>query len=107
MRAKFFYLHLVQELEFEKEDKGGVTVLRGGNLRGEYRPMQLHFHWGSEHTVNGRRFALEMHIVHKKVMKSRERFAVTAFLFQLSVRLDPSLSTSHPNSVSRKMTILS
>lgn len=39
-----------------------------------FRVMQLHFHWGSiengkvvggsEHTVNGKRFAAEMHIVH-------------------------------------------
>lgn len=25
---------------------------------------QMHFHWGSEHTINGRRFALELHMVH-------------------------------------------
>lgn len=29
------------------------------------RGIQFHFHSPSEHTVNGRRFDLELHIVHK------------------------------------------
>ena len=70
-------------------------MLSGGNLCGEYRPTQLHFHWGSEHTIMGRRFPLEMHIVHRKVVETRESFAVTAFLFDLSVRSsDVSFSSS-------------
>ena len=75
----------VEELQFSLEHQQGVGVLSGGNLSGEYRPTQLHFHWDSEHTIQGRRFPLEMHIVHKKVVEGRESFAVTAFLFVLSV----------------------
>ena len=99
--------NLVEELEFSQEQQEGVGVLSGGNLSGEYRPTQLHFHWGSEHTIMGRRFPLEMHIVHRKVVEKRESFAVTAFLFDLSVCIfDVSFYTSC-NSVClcRKMTI--
>lgn len=49
-----------------------AQVLRGGPLEGKnkYQFTQLHFHWGSndtvgsEHTVDGFRFPLEMHLVH-------------------------------------------
>ncbi|KAM6975843.1 carbonic anhydrase 15 isoform 1-T1 [Tautogolabrus adspersus] len=50
---------------------GGMSV-SGGGLPGVYHTMQLHFHWGgpatngSEHTVNGRRYPMEMHIVNMK-----------------------------------------
>ncbi|KAJ8286505.1 hypothetical protein GJAV_G00039950 [Gymnothorax javanicus] len=49
----------------------GMEV-RGGGLPGDYTTLQLHFHWGSnstngsEHTVNGRRYPMEMHIVNMK-----------------------------------------
>ena len=75
--------NLVQELELSQEE--GVGVLSGGPLSGEYRPIQLHFHWGSEHQLEGRRYPLEMHIVHKKEMERRDSYAVTAFLFDLNV----------------------
>ncbi|NXU85138.1 CAH9 anhydrase, partial [Xiphorhynchus elegans] len=42
-----------------------------GGYAQQYRATQLHLHWGgsllepgSEHTVNGRRFAAEIHVVH-------------------------------------------
>ncbi|KAF7667557.1 hypothetical protein LDENG_00057770 [Lucifuga dentata] len=49
----------------------GMTVNSGG-LPGVYHTIQLHFHWGSpssnssEHTVDGRRYPMEMHIVNVK-----------------------------------------
>nr|XP_020485544.1 carbonic anhydrase 15-like [Labrus bergylta] len=49
----------------------GMSV-SGGGLPGVYHTMQLHFHWGgpatngSEHTVHGRRYPMEMHIVNMK-----------------------------------------
>jgi len=51
-----------------------------------YSLNQLHFHWGhndtmgSEHTVDGRHFPMEMHLVHQSAEK---RFAVMAFFFQV------------------------
>ncbi|KAK9872126.1 hypothetical protein WA026_016178 [Henosepilachna vigintioctopunctata] len=35
----------------------------GGKLPGIYKVVQFHFHWGSEHTINGQRQALEVHFV--------------------------------------------
>ncbi|XP_030237540.1 carbonic anhydrase 4b [Gadus morhua] len=46
--------------------------IQGGKLAGPYKALQLHFHWGkdggpgSEHTIDGERFPMEMHIVHIK-----------------------------------------
>ncbi|CAO2579949.1 Carbonic anhydrase 3 [Lemmus lemmus] len=46
------------------------TVLRGGPLSGPYRLRQFHLHWGSsddhgsEHTVDGVKYAAELHLVH-------------------------------------------
>ena len=52
---------------------GDVGVLTGGPLDSPYQVLQLHFHWGaddnqgSEHTLDGQSFPMELHIVHKKV----------------------------------------
>ncbi|KAB0393698.1 hypothetical protein E2I00_001341, partial [Balaenoptera physalus] len=51
----------------DTEDK---SVLRGGPLTGSYRLRQFHLHWGStddhgsEHVVDGVRYAAELHVVH-------------------------------------------
>ncbi|XP_077967033.1 uncharacterized protein LOC120343427 [Styela clava] len=58
-------------------DKDRTYTISGGGLSDSYTALQLHFHWGdlavdgnihggSEHTVNGRRYPAEMHIVHGK-----------------------------------------
>ena len=44
--------------------------LSGGALKDNYRLREFHFHWGEkntcgcEHTLNGQRFAAELHLVH-------------------------------------------
>ncbi|XP_051785263.1 carbonic anhydrase-like isoform X2 [Erpetoichthys calabaricus] len=44
--------------------------LTGGPVQGTYRLAQFHFHWGStdhhgsEHTIHGKPFAAELHLVH-------------------------------------------
>ncbi|KAJ3604775.1 hypothetical protein NHX12_026827, partial [Muraenolepis orangiensis] len=54
------------------EVSGGTMSVSGGGLPGVYHPMQLHFHWGSpssngsEHTVDGHRYPVEMHVVNMK-----------------------------------------
>ncbi|XP_027831125.2 carbonic anhydrase 4 isoform X1 [Ovis aries] len=51
---------------------GNMASITGGGLSTQYRAKQLHLHWskamdrGSEHTFNGERFAMEIHIVHEK-----------------------------------------
>ncbi|XP_028991076.1 carbonic anhydrase 4-like [Betta splendens] len=53
-------------------EQSGVTI-GGGGLNGSYTPIQLHFHWGdtqyhpgSEHTIDGERYPVEMHVVSLK-----------------------------------------
>jgi len=71
-----------------------VGILTGGPLTGEYQILQLHFHWGSddtkgsEHTLDGKMFPLEMHIVHKKkgepnFLEVKGGLAVTGFFFEI------------------------
>jgi carbonic anhydrase len=43
----------------------GVPIhLSGGSLPSVYILEQMHFHWGAEHTVDGQRDELELHLVH-------------------------------------------
>ncbi|KAJ3587556.1 hypothetical protein NHX12_011153 [Muraenolepis orangiensis] len=49
------------------------VAVSGGGLSGGYQALQFHLHWGngaavpgSEHTVDGRRYPMEMHIVTMK-----------------------------------------
>ncbi|KAF5275845.1 hypothetical protein FQR65_LT04083 [Abscondita terminalis] len=41
-----------------------VLKIEGGGLTKDYTFDHLHFHWASEHTIDGFRFPLEMHFVH-------------------------------------------
>ena len=47
-----------------------ILALKGGPLNGEYELWQFHAHWGndekkgSEHTVDGKCYAAELHLVH-------------------------------------------
>ena len=73
---------------------GDVGVLSGGPLDSPYQVLQLHFHWGaddtqgSEHTLDGQSFPMELHIVHKKVdednfLEVEGGLAVTGFFFEI------------------------
>ncbi|XP_021104432.1 carbonic anhydrase 4 isoform X2 [Heterocephalus glaber] len=72
--------------------ESGVEI-NGGGLATHYRATQLHLHWsekvdkGSEHSLDGQHFAMEMHIVHEKEMSLKEenpkdKIAVLAFLVE-------------------------
>ena len=49
---------------------GTGSSLIGGPLDGEYELLQFHVHWGSEetrgseHTIDGKNYAAELHLVH-------------------------------------------
>ncbi|MCL7034045.1 hypothetical protein MKW94_023350 [Papaver nudicaule] len=51
---------------------------------------QIHWHSPSEHTINGRRFALEQHLVHKNVQL--QKVVVVAVLYATSIFKNPFLS---------------
>ncbi|KAJ7308869.1 hypothetical protein JRQ81_008143 [Phrynocephalus forsythii] len=58
----------------------GSAKIESGGLQGKYKAVQFHFHWGnddgqktnkrispgSEHSIDGERYAMELHIVHIK-----------------------------------------
>ncbi|XP_030370783.1 carbonic anhydrase 15 [Scaptodrosophila lebanonensis] len=70
---------------------GERPYVTGGLLRDFYEAHSVHFHWGSEHLLNGRRYDLEMHIVHRNTRylsdeEARNRtdgMAVLAVLFKV------------------------
>ncbi|RXN12068.1 transient receptor potential cation channel subfamily M member 4-like isoform X1 [Labeo rohita] len=83
----------------ECELKAGAVGIRGGGLKHKYTVLQFHFHWGgkdlmchpgSEHTLNGHRSPLEMHIVSRRsdltdstAAKVQDGFAVMGFFILL------------------------
>ncbi|XP_055330215.1 carbonic anhydrase 2-like [Paramacrobiotus metropolitanus] len=71
--------------------------IRGGSLGDDYVFLQFHFHWGSvntrgsEHVIDGQRYPLELHIVHRKsIFYDNEApgdstgFAALAIMFELA-----------------------
>ncbi|NXA35070.1 CAH7 anhydrase, partial [Eudromia elegans] len=59
----------------EFEDADDKTAISGGPFENPFRLKQLHFHWGtkpsqgSEHTVDGKPFPSELHLVHWNARK--------------------------------------
>uniref|UniRef100_A0A8C1QQW0 Si:ch211-173d10.4 n=1 Tax=Cyprinus carpio TaxID=7962 RepID=A0A8C1QQW0_CYPCA len=82
----------------ECELKEGAVGVRGGGLKHKYTALQFHFHWGgkdlvnhpgSEHSLNGHRSPLEMHIVSRRsdlndstAAKVQDGFAVMGFFIE-------------------------
>ncbi|XP_056672448.1 carbonic anhydrase 4 isoform X2 [Monodelphis domestica] len=74
--------------------------ISGGGLSGTYKGVESHLHWsdsvdkGSEHTIDGKAFAMEMHVIHMKekfanlsmalASSDRDAFAVLGFLIEAS-----------------------
>jgi carbonic anhydrase len=67
--------HSVQ-LEFDPAERS--FRIYGATLDNWYDLMNVHFHYPSEHTLDGERFALEIHLVHKSL--NRPDKAVLALL---------------------------
>nr|XP_049693298.1 carbonic anhydrase 1 [Helicoverpa armigera] len=52
-------------IQFSSEGEEAIhPVVTGGPLKYLYRLEQLHFHWLSEHSINGVKFPMELHFVH-------------------------------------------
>ncbi|XP_018328026.1 carbonic anhydrase 15-like isoform X1 [Agrilus planipennis] len=74
-----------------------VPYITGGWLSKSYQFESLHFHWGersdfgSEHTFTGKRYPMEMHMVHRnknyrtmeEAMKHADGLMVLAFFYEL------------------------
>ncbi|XP_060768264.1 carbonic anhydrase 4-like [Neoarius graeffei] len=75
-----------------------LASVSGGNLGATYKALQFHFHWGedggpgSEHTIDGEQYPMEMHIVHirndfkslEEALKDPKGVAVLGFFYEKS-----------------------
>ena len=57
-----------------------TTKLEDGTST-EWKPQQLHFHSPSEHTVNGKYYDAEMHLVHATLIDEKPAYAVLGIFF--------------------------
>lgn len=77
---------------------GKAATIQGGPLASPYVLDHLHFHWGSsdhkgsEHTINGKTYPMEMHAVHLKehlnieqAAKLPDGIAVVGYIFEVSL----------------------
>jgi len=89
------------KLDVKPDSKAGT--LSGGPLIDTYEIFQLHFHWGkddtrgSEHTLDGKEFPLELHIVHTRkgvddVMNTKWGLSVTGFFFEIDENDNPAIA---------------
>ncbi|OXA61604.1 carbonic anhydrase 2 isoform X2 [Folsomia candida] len=83
-----------------EQDLSSKLVMDGDGLKGNYVFSQFHFHWGStddkgsEHTVGGKSYPLELHLVHYNDMfkglgdavgsKNHRALAVFGIFFKIS-----------------------
>ncbi|XP_035215057.1 carbonic anhydrase 9-like, partial [Stegodyphus dumicola] len=114
--GKFDFENYENELEDAKIENNGHTIqitpgikdeiyFTKGGLDDKYKFLQLHFHWGSdskqgsEHTIDGERFPMEMHLVHmnmnyktmERAQRKEDGLAVLAVLFEVSDADNPAL----------------
>jgi len=92
------FINTGSSLKFSPDatEAADLPGIRNGSLDGNYKLLQFHFHWGStndrgsEHTVDGQSFAMEMHLVHikkaymddvAKALSKPDGLAVVAVMF--------------------------
>ncbi|XP_073415304.1 carbonic anhydrase 15-like [Dendrobates tinctorius] len=85
----------------------GDIYLSGAGLPNTYKALQFHFHWGSpnkdgsEHTLDGKQFPIELHIVHMntkfssitEAKKDPQGLAVLGILITVGEAENPNYST--------------
>ncbi|KAJ8342952.1 hypothetical protein SKAU_G00328800 [Synaphobranchus kaupii] len=93
-----FNSYIVNNGHSVKVDVSTRATVSGGNLLTVYKAVQFHLHWGkdggpgSEHTVDGEQYPMEMHIVHMKqdysslpqALKDPTGVAVLGFFYEES-----------------------
>ena len=65
-------------------DNGNITVKINGTIF-TYKILNIHFHLNSEHTINGKNYDMEMHIVHENTnTKDKNNLhMVIAYIFEI------------------------
>ncbi|KAJ3677031.1 hypothetical protein LUZ60_002755 [Juncus effusus] len=86
--AKAIMKNRGHDIEVKWEGDAGSILIEGST----YSLNQLHWHSPSEHTINGRRYELEMHMVH---VNSEGKIAVVGFLYEYG-HPDPLLTELEP-----------
>lgn len=105
---QFSYVNYAKELNWNVSHNGHSVVIspikdgdqtklsvKGSDFDQDFELLQFHFHWGfndfqgSEHYVDGEKFPLEMHLVHKS---NEGVYSVLGFLFKLSKTNNPALN---------------
>ncbi|KAM4546881.1 carbonic anhydrase 4a [Fundulus diaphanus] len=75
-----------------------LSTISGGGLKDMYKAVQFHLHWGtdggpgSEHTIDGEQYPMELHIVHMKkdyadlgtALRDKSGVAVLGFFYEES-----------------------
>ncbi|XP_043997332.1 carbonic anhydrase 4a [Gambusia affinis] len=75
-----------------------TSTISGGDLSSTYKAVQLHLHWGkdgapgSEHTIDGEQYPMELHIVHMNTkysdlgtaLRDPKGVAVLGFFYEVS-----------------------
>lgn len=91
--------------QVEMDAQAAPRVSQGG-LKGEYIFAQFHFHWGrdstqgSEHTIDGVRYPMELHLVHYKgaygslaeAVKKSDGLAVLGVMLEVSGNDNPAFT---------------
>ncbi|XP_028168647.1 carbonic anhydrase 1-like [Ostrinia furnacalis] len=83
-------------VQFSSEGEEAIhPTLTGGPLEHRYRLEQLHFHWLSEHSVNGIKFPMEIHFVHVRsdlnvgdALVSKDGLAIISVFCNVQAELD-------------------
>jgi len=92
----------VEDLGNTLQVNGSFSKLVATDVDGdsyEFEAIQFHFHAPAEHTINGKHYDLELHIVHQMTpecaskAKTHRNLAVLAVFFELDSQ---SLSSPHP-----------
>ena len=86
-------------INMKKNANSSYPILSGGPFNStEYFFIQAVFHWGdddtkgSEHTIRGTTYPLEMQLIHQTSSRGESELAITSFLFEESEDENPFLA---------------
>ena len=86
-------------VQFDPSDVNNPSVTTRNHL-GTYQFLQVHMHWGrnnqegSEHTVNGEQYSLELHFVHTKVGETNSSAGDYLAVVGVFAEADPNMQIS-------------
>ncbi|CAG7825647.1 unnamed protein product [Allacma fusca] len=106
----FFILNNGHSIQIQLKDTARSDCLMdGAGLKGSYIFAQMHFHWGSnsnvgsEHTVDGKHYPMELHLVHYSDKydtlvsalqdSNRRAVAVLGIFFEITERDNPAIQS--------------